>query len=309
MIGSAELLGKLMQVHEITQQPVNEGLRDIAAAIKNPIAAAKATTQGAPGTSLSSRIAAVKADKKIKDLADRTYNAWKNYIYRVEQNLDPKDLPAFRNRSDGRYRKDLEAWVNANLSRGLYLPNSTNAGQINTVMNQLSGTVQQPPAQTQQQTTPQQQTQQRPQQNPAVNAVRNSQPISIGGQTIQPGTPQYQQIAQRLSGLIPENINEAISQSQEKTLWLQLITLITLAQQDVQRQQQQQQAAAQAQPATSQQYAQLIQQLLANQGISQSTTGTLKTVLANINQQGQNVRSTGNPTTDGLLRLLGFSII
>lgn len=295
-----------MQIHEINQ-PLNEGpiTRNIAAAVTNPIAAARVAAgggSGATGTSFSSRVAATAMQPKIKDLAIRTLDAWKNYIYQVEQTIDPQDLPAFRNRSDGRYRKELLSWIQTNLSRGLYLPNAQNYGEITNVINQLSGTQAQQPAQ-----------------QPTQQAA---QPIRVGNQIIQPGTPQYQAITQRMqqsSQTTPESrqhcgnkktIQEAISASQEKTLWTKLVTLVTQAQQEVDARQQQQQQQKQQKQAlqTSQNAAGLLQQAFNGQGISPNTIGTINTIMRNLNQQGQIVRSTGNPLTDGLLKLLGFSI-
>ena len=149
-----------MQIYEISQQ-LNEGPlgRNVASAVMNPITAARVAAgggSGAPGTSLSSRIAATKLEKKVQDISDRTLNAWKNYIYQVEKGIDPQDLSAFQNRSDGRYRKELLSWIQTNLLRGLYLPNSQNFGQINNIINQLSGTqTQQPQQQPQQPQQPQ----------------------------------------------------------------------------------------------------------------------------------------------------------
>jgi hypothetical protein len=292
-----------MQVHEVTTQSLNEG--NIASAIGNPVAAAKVIFgkgQGAPGTSLASQISATKLQTKVKDIADRTYDAWKNYIYQVERTIDPQDLAAFQNRSDGRYRKELLSWIQTNLSRGLYLPNAQNFGQITNVINQLSGTQQQPkPIQS---TQPAQQTQQQAQQQ---------QPITVGKQVIQPNTPQYQAIMQRMqqqSASSPKVVTEAISQAQEKSLWTKLVTLILQSQQAVSDQQQQAQQQQQQQKAliNSRNAAQLIQQALNSQGVTQSTLGNINLVLKNINQQGNIIKSTGNPVTDGLLRLLGFSI-
>lgn len=300
-----------MQIHEINQAMTENVGRDIAASLTNPVAAAKVMMgrgQGAPGTSLSSQISATKMQKRIDDISDRTYNAWKNYIFQVEKTIDPADLPSFRNRSDGRYRKELLSWINNNLSRGLYLPNSQNFGQITNIINQLSGT-QQSAQPTVPPTT-------QPQTNTMQAAIQNNRPISIGGQVIQPNTAQYQSIIQKIQQQQSQQpttrapVTEAISQSQEQSLWKKLVTLVLQAQQavDIGKQQQAQQQSQQQALLNSRSAAQLLQQALGSQGITQSTISSINTVLRNINQQGNIVKSTGNPVTDGLLRLLGFSI-
>jgi len=122
-----------MQIHELTQAPVTEG---IGSALGGLVGKAQAGVQNlthkltGPGD-----YSAAKADplrqQQVKMLADKTYRAWKAY----EKDLLRSNPDA---RETGMYEQALMAFVNKNLLSGVYLPNLINQQQIRQLVAQLS---------------------------------------------------------------------------------------------------------------------------------------------------------------------------
>ena len=123
-----------MQIHEITKQPVNEG---IASALGNIVGSVRAgASELGQKLSGSGAFSAAMKDpvrqQQIKMLADKTYDAWKAYEQDLlRTNPDARETPM--------YEQALLAFVSKNLLGGQYLPNVINKDQIQALVKQLSG--------------------------------------------------------------------------------------------------------------------------------------------------------------------------
>jgi len=122
-----------MQIHELTQPQLNEG---VGSALGGLVGRAQAGVQNlthkltGPGD-----YSAAKADplrqQQVKMLADKTYRTWKAY----EKDLLRSNPDA---RETGMYEQALMAFVNKNMLGGVYLPNLINQQQIRQLVAQLS---------------------------------------------------------------------------------------------------------------------------------------------------------------------------
>ena len=123
-----------MQIHELTQHQINEGLGSALGGIVGKAQAGAAALK--QKFSPSGDYQAAKADpvrqQQIKLLADKSYRAWKSY----EKDLLRSNPDA---RSTGMYEQALLAFVVKNLLSGQYLPNVINQDKIKTLVKQISG--------------------------------------------------------------------------------------------------------------------------------------------------------------------------
>jgi len=114
-----------MQIHELTQPRLNEGITNT---IGNVVSKGVSAVKGAAASYSSGR-----QDRKVGAIADKAYRTWKNY----EAQLLKADPDA---RQNGDYEKQLLAFVNKNLLGGMYLPNVINKDKIIALVQQISAT-------------------------------------------------------------------------------------------------------------------------------------------------------------------------
>lgn len=142
-----------MQIHELlhhkknlAQTPSTASLDE--AAISSYFTALGNKARSAPGSRYLSRVQQAEVERQVQKISKDTLDAWRRYIYGVEQTItDPQAKQTFQNRTDGKYEQYLTAWIQANLMRNLYINSVQNAGQINTLVNQLSQANLQPASQ------------------------------------------------------------------------------------------------------------------------------------------------------------------
>lgn len=133
-----------MQIHELlhykknlARKPSNQSLDE--AAISSYFKALVNKAGSAPGSRYLSRVQTADAERQVQKMFKNTLPAWRQYIFQVEQTItDPQAKQTFQNRTDGKYEQYLTAWIQSNLMRNLYINSVQNAGQINTLVNQLS---------------------------------------------------------------------------------------------------------------------------------------------------------------------------
>jgi hypothetical protein len=281
-----------MQIHELTQHQINEGLGSALGGIVGKAQAGAAALK--QKFSPSGDYQAAKADpvrqQQIKLLADKSYRAWKSY----EKDLLRSNPDA---RETGMYEQALLAFVVKNLLSGQYLPNVINQNKIKALVKQISGSGGITEANVIGATKPGAPT-------PAEQA--NLQKKIAAAQAKQPP----QQVApQQPAAPAPKTpAAPALTPQQEKDLWLQLTQQASVA-------------LAQA-PGTSgntpttgkpsnsstssvsdaRTYAQQLKptDTAVAQGLAAFGNASAKNI------GNANVKSTGNPVADALLLLAGF---
>ena len=188
-----------MQIHEITQRNLNEGLGSFVGGLAGGASNIAKKVVGAisPGDDARSAYDSAVRPQQIKMLADKVYTGWKQY----EKTLLQSNPDA---RTSGMYQQALLAFVTKNLLGGQYLPNVINRRQIEALVQQLSGPL----------TT--------------VGGVSPSgggnAPVTVGGQKLDPNKPEEAKIidALRKQGKLEEAESSALTPQQEKDLWLKL---------------------------------------------------------------------------------------
>ena len=122
-----------MQIHEITQRKLDEGLGSFVGGLAGSIANVAGDVMGAisPGDDAKSAYASAVRPQQIKMLADKAYTGWKQY----EKTLLQSNPDA---RTGDMYYQSLLAFVTKNLLGGQYLPNVINKNQIIALVKQLS---------------------------------------------------------------------------------------------------------------------------------------------------------------------------
>ena len=102
-----EQSGEQMQIHEITTKikipKLNEGVMDTILGILK-------TDPAMAGLSADQKGAMVSQNSKIKELADEAFSKWQIFAAGIESRItDPAEKTAFKNRTDGEYKKNLMA--------------------------------------------------------------------------------------------------------------------------------------------------------------------------------------------------------
>ena len=122
-----------MQIHEITQRKLDEGVGSFLGGLAGSIANVAGDVMGAisPGGDAKSAYASAVRPQQIKMLADKAYTGWKQY----EKTLLQSNPDA---RTGDMYYQSLLAFVTKNLLGGQYLPNVINKNQIIALVKQLS---------------------------------------------------------------------------------------------------------------------------------------------------------------------------
>jgi len=123
-----------MQIHELTQPRLNEGITDtIGSVVSKGVSAVKGAGQAvaSPFKDVAASYSSGRQGQKIDAMADKAYRTWKNY----EGQLLKADPDA---RKNGDYEKQLLAFVNKNLLGGMYLPNVINKDKIIALVQKIS---------------------------------------------------------------------------------------------------------------------------------------------------------------------------
>ena len=210
-----------MQIHELTQKQLNEGPLDFAQNVAGKIGAGVAAVRGA-GQGVSNAVSGVttayqqaQMGQKYTAMADKAQKAWTVFVTQLENSItDPAQKAAFINRTDGRYQKTLQAWVEKNLLAGQYLPNFTNKDQLLAIIKKLSAPKQPNPAQLKTQLKNKQ-------------GLGATTPSGFKGSAAAGGVPTASGTAPTASGTVPTveslQLNEALDPATEKQLFTQLI--------------------------------------------------------------------------------------
>jgi len=280
-----------MQIHELTQRQLDEGLGSALGGIVGKAQASAAALK--QKFSPSGDYQAAKADpvrqQQIKLLADKSYRAWKSY----EKDLLRSNPDA---RETGMYEQALLAFVVKNLLSGQYLPNVINQDKIKALVKQISGSGGMTEAKVIGATKPGAPT-------PAEQA--NLQKKIAAAQAKQ--SPQQSAAPAPAASAPKAPAAPALTPQQEKDLWLQLTQQASVA-------------TAQA-PGTSSNTPTSGQSPNSNNSVSDARTYAQQlkptdpavaqglaafgnTSAKNIGNA--NVKSTGNPVADALLLLAGF---
>jgi hypothetical protein len=282
-----------MQIHELTQYQIDEGLGSALGGIVGKAqAGASALKQK---FSPSGDYQAAKADpvrqQQIKLLADKSYRAWKSY----EKDLLRSNPDA---RQTGMYEQALLAFVVKNLLSGQYLPNVINQDKIKALIKQLSGSGGITEANVIGATKPGAPT-------PAEQA--NLQKKIAAAQAKQ--SPQ-QVAPQQPAAPAPKAPAPALTPQQEKDLWLQLTQQASVAM--AQAPGTSGNTSTTGKPSNSNSntssvsdartYAQQLKptDTAVAQGLAAFGNASAKNI------GNANVKSTGNPVADALLLLAGF---
>jgi len=209
-----------MQIHELTQKQLNEGPLDFAQNVAGKIGAGVAAVRGA-GQGVGNAVSGVKTayqqaqmGQKYTAMADKAQKAWTVFATQLENSItDPAQKAAFINRTDGRYQKTLQAWVEKNLLAGQYLPNFTNKDQLLAIIKKLSAPKQPNPAQLKTQLKNKQ-------------GLGATTPSGFKGSAAAGGVPTASGTAPTV-GTVPTveslQLNEALDPATEKQLFTQLI--------------------------------------------------------------------------------------
>jgi hypothetical protein len=286
-----------MQIHEITQCKLNEG---IASALGSIVGGARAgaSALGQKLTGGGAFSAAMKdpvRQQQIKMLADKTYDAWKAY----EKDLLKANPDA---REGDMYEQALLAFVSKNLLGGQYLPNVINQAQIKDLVKQLSG----PGSMTEQEKI--------------IGAVKSGAPTDAERAKLQQRIAAADKATQTKSATSPlpgadkpaaptPPASAPVSPQKEKELWLKLIQQAAIAQTQAPGTQTQSgtRPSATARSTQSAGDARSYQQQL-TQSMDAAVVKGLpmfgNTAVKNIGNN--NVQSTGNPVADALLLMAGF---
>jgi hypothetical protein len=293
-----------MQIHEVTQQQINEGLGSMVGGIAGGLSNVANKVVGAisPAGPAKDAYAAKVRPQQIKMLADKSLNAWRAY----EKELLKSNPDAF---TSGMYEQALLAFVSKNLLGGQYLPNVINKDQIVALVKQLSkpGSVTEEEkitgavksgaptdaerANLQQKIAAATQAQQAKSATPVAPGTTNS-PAATPATASAPATP--------VASMSPQ---------QQKDLWLKLVQQAVIAQPRAPGGQTSS-AAGTSNNTQSNQAAgdarSYVQQF--NQDMDGAVVRGLplfgNTAVKNIGNN--NVQSTGNPVADALLLMAGF---
>jgi hypothetical protein len=113
-----------MQIHEITQIKLDEGLLDT---VKSAFTGAKAGYKASQG------------NRAVQAIANKAYPMWLAYEKRLEQSItDPTAKQAFNDRTDGLYQRALTAFVQQNFLKNVRIDDTINKDQIKGLIQKLS---------------------------------------------------------------------------------------------------------------------------------------------------------------------------
>lgn len=278
-----------MQIHELTQTRIDEGVGSFLGGLAGR---ARAATMRSGGSDFASAMQDPIRQKQIRMLADKSYRAWKAY----EKTLLQSNPDA---RQTGMYEQALLAFVTKNLLGGQYLPNVINKQQIQALVRQLSGRG-------------------ITEADEITGAVKSGAPTPAERAKLQQKIAAADKTQQVKPGVAPAATSTAtpsqsqqpkptVSAQQEKDLWLKLTQQAAVATTaapgigSTKSADDQPQAGAEAGDARS-----YVQQF--STSMKPETVQSLKTFGSeSVSKFGtQQVKSTGNPVADAMLLLAGF---
>jgi hypothetical protein len=125
-----------MQIHELTQPQLDEGLADIAGKVGRGVAAVKGAgaKMAAPFKAAGQAYNKTQIDQKVKATTDKAYTAWTNYKAQLDKFYTDQGKKA----TPADYEKALMAFTQKNLLGGQYLPNLTNKDDIVNLVKKIS---------------------------------------------------------------------------------------------------------------------------------------------------------------------------
>jgi hypothetical protein len=281
-----------MQIHEITQRNIDEGLGSMVGGLAGGISNLANKVAGAVspvGAAKNAYASAVKP-QQIKMIADKAYNGWKQY----EKTLLQSNPDA---RTTGMYEQALLAFVVKNLLSGQYLPNVINKDKITALVKQLSSSGQgSAPAQEPPQENP-------AQKNPATTPPATKQPRTKKAPANAAGAGVFGQMANQLS-----EVAGALTPQQEKDLWLQLTQQAAVATSHAPGTASGGDGGSPKSPepgaGDAHSYANQLAQYTQDPKAKEALTAFVKA--SGSQTGGINVKSTGNPVADALLISAGF---
>jgi hypothetical protein len=117
-----------MQIHELTQRQLTEGLMD-------NLKSAFVTDPKYDGLDTKEKVRAIKQDQAVMDIAKKVMNAWNGYVFQLRNTVQNKDT--FDKRQDGKYEDALRSFIQKNLFTGLPYARLTNLSEIETIIDEL----------------------------------------------------------------------------------------------------------------------------------------------------------------------------
>jgi hypothetical protein len=299
-----------MQIHEVTQQQIDEGLGSMVGGIAGGLSNFGNKVVGAisPGGPAKDAYAAKVRPEQIKMLADKSLNAWRAYEKELlKSNPDARD--------GDMYEQALLAFVSKNLLGGQYLPNVINKDQIVALVKQLSkpGSVTEAVPTVKPITKPVGSLASRStQRNAPATATTPATPATATtpatpATATTPATP-----ATATTPATPATAttpSASMSPQQQKDLWLKLVQQAVIAQPRAPGGQTPSATGASTNTQSNQAAGDArsyVQQF--NQSLDPTVVKGLLTFgnTANKNTGNNNVQSTGNPVADALLLMAGF---
>jgi hypothetical protein len=294
-----------MQIHEVTQQQIDEGLGSMVGGMAGGLSNIANKVVGAisPGGPAKDAYAAKVRPEQIKMLADKSLNAWRAYEKELlKSNPDARD--------GDMYEQALLAFVSKNLLGGQYLPNVINKDQIVALVKQLSkpGSVTEeekitgaakPGAPTDAERANLQQ---------RIAAATTAQQAKSGTPAA-PGTTNSPAAPATATTPAPVAPSAPMSPQQQKDLWLKLVQQAVIAQPRAPGGQTPSATGASTNTQSNQTAgdARSYQQQLTQDMDAAVVRGLpLFGNTAIKNTGNNNVQSTGNPVADALLLMAGF---
>lgn len=271
-----------MQIHEVTK--VTE--EDLLEGIMDTVAGAFSKDPRMAGMSIAQKGKAIANSKAVAKVAEKAQKVWDSYIRQVEMAVPPADKEKFDNRTDGRYKKLLTAFVAKNLLKGQYIPQLENKSQILALINKLSAPKSNP-------------------KNPQFGTTVPAQPATQAQPTAQ--------------------VNEAatLSSAAEKESFKDLVQQCALAQTIIKTGDESdfvpgpnatKNSGAKKKDKTGKANKQgdaELMQIMTQLGIDPEKLKILSPlvkVIANSSENGNRLSSTGNANVDSLLKQLGFTL-
>lgn len=191
-----------MQIHEITQTKLVEGLLDT---VKSAFTGAKAGYKANQG------------NRAVQAIADKAYPMWLAYSKRLEQSItDPTAKQAFDNRTDGLYQRALTAFVQQNFLKNTRIDDTINKEQIKDTIEKLSEPKIAPT-------------------KPAPSATTAPAPAAPVAPATAAKTTQTYTIINPATKKPFTEVSEALNATTEKQLFTQLVQVASLAQPDAGR--------------------------------------------------------------------------
>lgn len=262
-------------------------------------------------------------DQALKELSDKSFKIWTEYVQRLENSItDPVKKNQFIQRTDNLYQNSLMAFVQKNLLKGQDFRRLLNKQEISKLISQLSNPGNSSPAQAK--PIWDQLIQQTSLAMPSADAGRKTSSIDSLASEIQDQLNYPVTDLATIASMLASNNSQmwnSLSQQQQQNLTRSVAQELVRKRVIVQGLGQSTQpqrgnapsapAAAPAAPAAAQSYYQLVTPV--QQALNQITRQGQLSAIGRIMRQGftqnQNtINSTGEPSVDAMLALMGFNI-